>query len=241
MKLLFKISLLLFTLNIFCQEVQIDTLKIKLNDQVSESGFKEINYYPFIRSGNTKIDSLINYDLKNKVTQEDSLDKNIQASLNQWASYGLVFFDFKINYNKNGILSLRIDGEGCGAYCTNWSNYYNYSTITGQALELSDIVELIHLKDDIIKKKNEQYQINREKLKKQLDEDDGLDLSDYNFILERYNECSKNFELNQFALFPDHLEIIENCYLPHALSPSSPIINIEYKLSDIEEYLKIKN
>ncbi len=240
MKLLLKISFFLFTLNIFCQEVRIDTLKIKLSDRISESGFDEKNYYPLIRTGDSKIDSIINHDLKNKVTRDESPKESINSSLNQWASYGLVFFEFQINYNNNGILSLRIDGEGCGAYCTHWSNYYNYSTITGEALELDNIVDLDHLKDDIIKKKSEQYKLNREKLKKQLDDDDGLDLSAYDFILERYNECDKNFEINQFALFPDHLEIIENCYLPHVFSPSSPVINIEYKLSDIKEYLKIK-
>ena len=56
-----------------------------------------------------------------------------------------------------------------------------------------------------------------------------------------YNECDNDFEINQFALFKDHIEIIENCYLPHIFTPSTPIIEIQYKLSDIKDYLKIKD
>ena len=240
MKLLLSLSFLFVSFNIFGQEVKIDTIKIKLSDRFT-SGLEKNNYYPLIKTGKKEIDSLINYDLKNKVTRDESPKESIDSSLNQWASYGLVFLDFQINYNNNGILSLRIDGEGCGAYCTRWSNYYNYSTITGEALELYNIVDLDYLKDDIIKKKNEQYKLNRKKLKKQLDDDDGLDLYAYNFILERYNECDKNFKIKQFALFPDHLEIIENCYLSNMYKPSTPIIDIQYKLSDIKKHLKIKN
>lgn len=241
MRSLLIISFLFLSNNIIGQQIKIDTLKVKLSDQITESGFEENNYYPLIKTGDKKIDSLINFDLKNKVSYNEFPNENIESTLNKWAAYGLVFLDFKVNYNKNGILSLRIDGEGCSAYCTHWSNYYNYSTITGQVLELSDIVDLAYLKQDIIKKKNEQYQRNRERLKKQLAEDDGLYESEYNLILERYNECDNDFEINQFALFKDHIEIIENCYLPHIFTPSTPIIEIQYKLSDIKDYLKIKD
>ncbi|GAA4327286.1 hypothetical protein GCM10023115_24830 [Pontixanthobacter gangjinensis] len=240
MKLLLSLSFLFISFNIFGQEVKIDTIRIELSDKLT-SGFEENNYYPLIKTGNKKIDSLINYDLKNKLTREEMPNISIDSTLNEWASYGLVFLDFQINYNKNRILSLRIDAEGCGAYCTNWTEFYNYSTDTGKALKLSDIVDLTYLKDDILKKKNKQYQLNREELKKQLDEDEGLDLSTYQFILERYNECDKSFEINQFALYEDHLEIIEGCNLPHAFKPSTPIIDIQYDLSDIKEHLKIKN
>jgi len=49
--------------------------------------------------------------------------------------------DFAITYNKNDILSLNIRAEGCGAYCTTWTEYFNYSLATGQWLETGDVVD----------------------------------------------------------------------------------------------------
>ncbi|RKS42545.1 hypothetical protein BC962_3212 [Gillisia mitskevichiae] len=240
MKILIILSFLFFSINIFGQNVQIDTLKIILSERINDLNSTQMNY-PLIRTGDKKIDSLINYDLKNKVTLNEMPTASIDSTLNEWASYGVVSFDFDVNYNKNGILSLEINGEGCGAYCETWSNYYNYSTINGKALKLSDILELEYLKEDIYSRKSEQYEKNRKELKQQLEVDEGLDLRTYNFILERYNECDSSFQIDEFALFNDRIEIIENCYMIHALRAAMPFINIEYKLSDIKEYLIIKN
>lgn len=43
------------------------------------------------------------------------------------------------------------------------------------------------------------------------------DQIDYEWALEQYQNCEESFEFNDFAIFPDQLEIIESCYMPNAI------------------------
>ena len=126
----------------FGQNVQIDTLIVKL--KVSDS-FKELQSdrmnFPIIKTGNKEIDSLINFDLKNKFTSNEYPTDSIDSTLIKWADDQIIDIDFKVTYNKNGILSINISAEGCGAYCSYWTEYFNYSTVTGKTLDFSEIID----------------------------------------------------------------------------------------------------
>ena len=74
-----------------------------------------------------------------------------------------------------------------------------------------------------------------------VDPESGLDKSTYEWAIENYEDCERKSNLESFAIYPDRLEIIEDCYLPNAIKNLTPIIELTYNLSEIEEHLKIKN
>src|SRR5690606_19235844 len=142
--------LLLFKLIIGVgQEVQIDTLLINPTQKEWED-FK----FPIIRIENEKLAKAINEDLKRRFLGEEFSEFPIEKAIIEWANENIVYLDFEITYNKNGILSLNISTEGCGAYCTNWTVYYNYSTITGDFLCLRILSRFQRLRIKSIETKN---------------------------------------------------------------------------------------
>lgn len=72
------------------------------------------------------------------------------------------------------------------------------------------------------------------------DKDSGLDDSTYEWTLENYENCEKNSSLESFAIYNDHLEIIEDCYLPNAIKSLTPIIELKYFFTEFGKELKIK-
>ena len=226
----------------FGQSAKIDTLNLKASERFKELQSDKMNF-PIINSGKTEIDSLINFDLKNKFTQNEYPNESIDSTLLKWAGDQIIFLDFNVSYNRNGILSLSVSAEGCGAYCTYWTDYYNYSLKTGQALTLSDIVDTSGaFKILIFEQKDLQFEKQKTELKKMmLDKESGLDENTYEVALEYYEKCDNSFNLENFVIKCDSLEIICDCYLPHVMKNLTPIIELKYKLTDITEYLKIKN
>lgn len=226
---------------VFGQNVQIDTLNLKKIGHFKHIQTDKMNY-PIVKSGNNLIDSLINFDLKNKFTSNEYPSQSIDSTLIKWAGEQLAYLDFKVTYNQNGILSLNIFGEGCGAYCTSWTDYFNYSTKTGKSLDITAIIDTTSkFTKIVINQKNEQYEQQRKELKKRLiDKNSELDEGTYTWALEYYQDCQKSFNIKNFAIYPDYLQIIEDCYLPHAIRSMGPFIELKYKYSEIKEYLKIK-
>src|SRR5690606_40099572 len=105
-------------------------------------------------------------DLKERFLGNEYSEFPIEKAIIEWANENIVYLDFEITYNKNGILSLNISTEGCGAYCTNWTVYYNYSTITGDFFMPEDIIKISEIKDKINGNKKSQFL----KAKQELDE-----------------------------------------------------------------------
>lgn len=236
------ILLLFIALNSFGQAVRIDTLKVPLSPRFADIQ-SESNNYPIVRTGDIRIDLLINNDIKNKLTQNEYPETSIDSTIIDWAAEGIVYLDFQVTYNKQGILSFNISAEGCGAYCTSWTEYFNYSTLTGKALNLGNVVDTKgSFNELVLKHKKAQYEQQRKELKEMLlDKESGLDSATYDWALEHYNDCETSSELTRFALHQNYLEIVESCYLPNAIKNLTPVFELKYKYSDIRKYLKIKN
>jgi hypothetical protein len=238
------ILLVFIGIGAFGQNVQIDTLIVKL--KVSDS-FKELQSdrmnFPIIKTGNKEIDSLINFDLKNKFTSNEYPTDSIDSTLIKWADDQIIDIDFKVTYNKNGILSINISAEGCGAYCSYWTEYFNYSTVTGKTLDFSEIIDTTgEFKTRVFKEKESQFKKQKIELKEMLnDKEAELDQSTYEWALEYYENCENSFDLKSFSIYPDFIEINVSCYLPNAIKSLTPIIELKYKFNEIYDYLKIKN
>lgn len=226
----------------FGQVVQVDTFRLADSEHFKDIQSHKMNF-PVVRSGDKRIDSLINGDLKNRFTGNEYPNETLDSTLTKWAGDQIVFLDFQVTYNQHGILSIKISAEGCGAYCSNWTDYFNYSTLNGKWLKISDVIKNVaEFKTRVNKDKKEQYAEQRQELKEMLnDKDSGLDQSTYEWALKNYENCEKNSDFESFAIYPDRLEIIEDCYLPNAIKNLTPIIELKYKFSEIGEELKIKN
>jgi hypothetical protein len=236
------IILVFFGTMAFGQVVQIDTFRLAKSEHFKDIQSDQRNF-PIVRSVDKKIDSIINRDLKNRYTRNEYPDETINSTLTKWAGDQIVFLDFQVTYNQHGTLSINISAEGCGAYCTNWTDYFNYSTLNGKWLNISDVIDTTaELISRVNKDKEKQYAEQKRELKEMLEDvDSGLDQLTYEWALKNYEECEKNSDLESFSIYPDQLEIIENCNLPNAIKNLTPIIELKYHFSEIGEHLKIKN
>jgi len=225
----------------FGQMVQIDTFRFNESQQIRGIQSEKMNY-PIIRSGNANIDSLINNDLKNRFTNNEYINLSIEPTLIRWADKSILYLDFEVTYNQGGILSINLSAEGFGAYSTNWTNYFNYAVDSGKYLEISDIIENA---EEFQFKVNKDLQVQFKKQKEQLkemleDPDSDLDKLTYEWALENYRDCRKNTDLQSFSIYSDQIKIIEDCSMPKAIKYLSPIFELKYKFSEIEEGFKFK-
>ena len=238
------LTLLLTTIGIGAigQNVRVDTLDLMTSEHLKKLPQASM-IFPIIKTGHIKIDSLINFDLKNKLTSYEYPNESIDSTLIKWANDQIVLIDFNVTYIQNGIVSLNISAESCGAYCSYWTEYYNYSTVTGKPLDISEIIDLSgEFRTTILTNAKSQFKKQKEELKDLLNNPEAeLNQETYEWALEYYEDCQDSFDLNSYSIYPDHVEIIKNCYLPNAIKSLSPNLVLKYNNDDIAEYLKIKH
>ena len=234
--------LLLIGQGAFAQKIYVDTLKFPDGASLTAEQKTDIRF-PIVKTGRRNVDSLINRDLKNRFTDNEFPDLPADSALIQWADQRIVYVDFELSYLQDGLISLNISAEGCGAHCTNWTDYFTYSTTTGKYVTIDEIVDTSgRFKGIVMADKTKRYEEQRKELKKMfLDKTSELDEESYQLALERYDECDQSFALGAFALFPDHLQIIEKCTFPNVMKNLTPAIELKYKYRDISKHLKIKH
>lgn len=221
------------------QSVQIDTLKFSKEE---ESGYSQTFNFPVIKTLNEKINTEINQYIKNRFAEND-LESPISDSIFiRKIKENLTSLDFEVTFNKNEVLSFNITAEGCGAYCTTWTEYFNYSTSTGNRIEINDIIDFSgSFKEKVLKDISLQYSKEKSALKKMRDDvNSGLDEETYKWALEYYEGCESSFKATDIALHSDYLEIIHECHLPRMIMALTPVIELKYKYQDIKEYLKLE-
>jgi hypothetical protein len=154
----------------------------------------------------------------------------------------MVSLDFQVTYNQNGILSVHVMAEGCGAYCTRYTDYFNYSTVNGKWLRIADVIEhSSEFKSRVNRDQKEQLLAQKNELKNMLnDPDSGVDEPTYKWALEYYEDCEEYADLETFALYPDRIEIIQDCALPNAIKNLKPTIKLMYDVNDFGVDWKLK-
>lgn len=221
------------------QTVRVDTLKFSTSTNLTGLQSEQLKY-PLIRTGNRYTDSLINFDIKNRLTGNEYPSERIDSSIIKWADEVIIFLDFEVTYNHKGILSLNIGAEGCGAHCSNWTEYFNYTVKTGKALSIASVVDTSgDFRQLVLSQAAAQY--DKEIKGLFANKSAEADSTNYSWALENYNDCRKAIDLERFALYPNQLEIIETCDLPNAIKSLSPNIKLIYKFQDIKKYLLLKN
>jgi hypothetical protein len=229
---------LTFELLTSAQTVRVDTLKFSPSTHLTKLQSAKLKY-PLIRTGNRSADSLINFDIKNRLTSSENPHEAIDTSVIKWADEVIIFLDFNVTYNQGGIISLNISAEGCGAHCSNWTDYFNYITTTGKPLSISSVVDTAGaFRDLVFSQASEQY--DKELVVLKANKSSDIDSLSYNWAIENYTECRKSIDFERFALYPNQLEIIETCDLPNAIKNLNPSIKLIYNFKDISKYLVLK-
>lgn len=221
------------------QSVQIDTLKFSKEE---ESANSQVLRFPVIKTGNEKINAEINRYIKKRFAENEWNNPITDSIFIREIRESLTSLDFEVTFNKNGVLSFNITAEGCGAYCTTWTEYFNYSISTGKRIEVNDIIDLSEsFKEKVLQDMRLQYSREKSALKKMRDDaNSGLDEETYTWALEYYEGCESSFEVIDVALHSEYLEIIHECHLPRMIMALTPVIELKYKYYGIKEYLKIK-
>ena len=92
----------------FGQVVQVDTFRLAESEHFKDIQSDKMNF-PVVRSGDKRIDSLINRDLKNRFTRNEYRNETLDSTLTKWAGDQIVLLDFQVTYNQNEILSIKIN------------------------------------------------------------------------------------------------------------------------------------
>lgn len=231
--------LLILGLNSTAQGISVDTLFIPILNNYNYQN--EHLKFPIIKTGNPAIGNAINKDLKNRLTDNEYPNLPTDSTIVKWADDMIISLDFNVTFTNNNLISLQINAEGCGAYCTPWTEYFTYNYKTGEFLTIDKIININgSFKDRVIKDKDHQYAQQKKELKEMLlNPDAGLDSQTYQSALSLYEGCQNEFTIDSFALYPDYLEIIDNCSLPHAIKNLTPIINLKYKYAELKRDLKM--
>ncbi len=236
------ISLILFTgFSAIGQSVLFDTFYLKSGGQFEELQTEPMRF-PVVKTGNKKVDSLINADIVLRFLDGEWKGEHPSQQLEEWAGEQIVYLDFDVTYNQWGVLSLNISAEGCGAYCSGWTKYFNYKIADGQRLEIGDVIDATGELLEVIRQDwSNQFLKYKEELREALNDPDGeVDEETYQFVLEEIEPCLQELRLDRFSIFPDRLLIIEHCSVPNSIKNLTPLIEISYPLKDISKYLKMQ-
>ena len=118
------------------QNLIVKEIKRKPNPKFYNTGETTI-IYPLISTNNKKVDDLINFHIKNDIFSPDNEKEDVNKILIEYLNdYALINLSYEITYKQDGLLSINIFYEGCGAYCSSNTTYFNFDLKTGEKIEL---------------------------------------------------------------------------------------------------------
>lgn len=125
---------------VYAQSVKVDTIKA-----TCPNGIHRQYIFPHIRiAGNNAVANAINHDLIKDMLDIDpqkvkkSIFENVWATKQQVTILDDISFEYRMHRNK--IFSVSFTAEGCGAYCENFSKYYNYDLQTGKRIAFTELL-----------------------------------------------------------------------------------------------------
>ena len=197
--------------------------------------------YPLVVTNNKTVDRLINNKIMAEVVGEDVV--KLRQELTERISDGyLTDMGYQVTYKKNGILSLTINSEGCGAYCSTGYNYLNFDIKTGKSLPIEDLIcedMLDSLKKIVFADKVKA--LNKYKEEERNSSDGNIDSVTINWAIEHVDEnCIGTIQLDNFTLSDLGIEIMDRCEFPHAIRSQEPIYELKYPYNFIAMFLKPK-
>lgn len=229
-----------FFLKTIGQQICVETLTIP---KIFESPYKQKGElkFPVLKTGNPHIDKALNMDLKKRITFNAYPYLSTYLTMVLWVE-NVIQLDYKVTYQKDGLISFSIYYEGCGAYCFDDEMYFNYNYITGKYISIDQILDTsTGLKSMIAIDQKKQF-IDKKKILKAIltDKQTGFDRDTYERIIEMCVESTTPFQIEHFALFNGYLKIYDPGGYPNVISDIVPKFEFTFPYEKIKKYMKIK-
>jgi hypothetical protein len=185
---------------------------------------KESTNFPFVTSKLYKsAANNININLQFEMFQNTPKKKNlflIKKNMNR-----TLYINSFYSIEEKNFLSITLEGEGCGAYCENFSKYFNFDKYTGQEITINDLFTKKGILEinKIIRKKNLKrisnfISINKNDLGDEEEYDEQTQM--FQECLERRKGSKSYFTLNNYTsvlLEKNSMKIIHGRCSNHAL------------------------
>ncbi|HWB25139.1 MAG TPA: hypothetical protein VG738_06650 [Chitinophagaceae bacterium] len=234
--------LLFFYLNSVAQSASIT--EIDLNSEKFADASFPIRY-PVINLGDKTATDKINSIIKAQLLDENLFDTVITATLpalKQYSKESLLGMEYKVLFNKNGILSLQVDCDAQGIYEYHYYRYFNFDLSTGQQLTLGDIIAPLRyalFKKIMFGKKLNALQEYRHEMKVEADSN-FISAEEYNTCLNilKENGCADSITLNEFSLEKGIIQVYDNCFFPHSMMAERPFYELKYTVRKDDEMIK---
>jgi len=225
--------------NVTAQDISIKEIKLRPKPETFNTKDSTI-VFPIIMTKSTVVNKKINDKIKEEMLFLEDNKISTTTALTDRISEGLINMSYEITFKKNGILSMNIYSEGCGAHCSSWNTYFNFDLKTGDEISIEDIVDrskLDSLRKIIFTDKTRALEIYKKEQASSLSQNP-TDSSLYTWSIERADECMQALELDNFSLLELSLEIIDQCDFPHAIRSQTPTFELKYSYKSIAGFLK---
>lgn len=194
--------------------------------------------YPVVITGNKAVNKQINDKIRNEMLGEEVT--NVKQALIEQTQEGLINMSYEVTYKKNGILSMNIYGEGCGAYCSGRYTYFNFDLSTGKSLSIYDLLaenKIDSFRNLVFSDKVKALNKYKEQEKNNAAKD--VDSITVIWAIEQVDEnCITNVKLDNFSLSAFAIEIKDRCEFPHAIRSQEPDYELKYPYRFVLPFLK---
>ena len=224
--------------------------------EAQQAGFKEIKLrpnkklfdtkdstiiYPIVVLKNTAAARRINNTIKEAILMPDDEKISTRKALENIRDENTINLSYEVTFNKNGILSMYIYSEGCGAYCSSGNTYFNFDLSTGTEITISGIIDAAKLDD--FKKMVLADKVNALTAYKKEEKDNlanaYIDTATYEWALQEVDSnCIKTASIENFSLSAGQVEIIDPCEFPHVIRSQEPAIELKYNYKTVAAFIK---
>jgi len=196
--------------------------------------------YPLISGLSSKIADKINREIaKTEITEDDR--KSIEKEFND-CSCGYVGSSYKVNFNKNHVLSLSVYVETMGAYPDGQIKNLNFNLINGELINISDLLEKDSL-TVLVGVLNPMLEDRLDVAKKMADDEEGESGDGGDDLIEELSDgASFNKEnLNDFIIGKVGLTFFYDFAFPHAAEALEPDNSFTLTYEQLSPLIKAKS
>jgi len=197
--------------------------------------------FPVITTRDKKIGDKINETIQRELIDAEFMDLPFREAMKATLENGLISMSYSVTFNRDGICSITIAAEGCGAYCSAWYRYLNFDLNSGEIVSIDDMIKKValnSLKDRVFKDKIVALNKYKEEMQEALVRQE-VDSSTYHWALTEVDGyCINTINMDAISLTDSGIEIKDRCEFPHAIQSQAPSYDLVYDYKLLEGYLE---
>lgn len=190
--------------------------------------------YPIVKSA----DATIKTKIENAISYWNVFDISLEDNLND--DFWLTDLNYKIIYNKNGILDIALMQEGVGAYPDSQTVEMVIDIKTGARVAFSDVIRS-DMREELTNLVNKKLEIKKKEVIQQIDKNEfgeyeaaqresfKQEINDLKFAVESFTE---------FAVSDQGITVIYDAGFPHVIQALEPEGRFFFDWAQIKSYIK---